>query len=185
MQGQERDKNQLSWVPVSHWKKLLGKGQGRKDGLEWGGAAGEPSKVGERAQTKQIKKMNRRGNGHSLMLCYELLDTGPGTWRGSVNDWMTTCVEGSGCDTVLEVYKTIEKRDRRRKNRMRAEGGENSKLKNDKKCSFLWLRISWVENKWTLALGFDFACAVPWQNWMSSWGCETQVMKFLVQKCFL
>lgn len=44
------------------------------------------SKVWERAQTKQIKKMNRRGNGHSLMLYYELLDRGSGTWRGSVND---------------------------------------------------------------------------------------------------
>lgn len=52
-------------------------------------------------------------------------------------------------------------------------GGENSKLKNDKKCSFLWLRILWVENKWTLALGFDFACSVPWQNWMGSWGWGT------------
>lgn len=47
MQGQERDKNQLSWVPVSHWKKLSGKGGERmnKTGEEQHGAL---SKVGRK-----------------------------------------------------------------------------------------------------------------------------------------
>ena len=41
-------KNQLSWVPVSHWKKLQGKGRERKDELEWGGAAwGAEQSLGE------------------------------------------------------------------------------------------------------------------------------------------
>lgn len=34
MQGQECDKNQLSWVPVSHWKKRSGKGEQMKEGGE-------------------------------------------------------------------------------------------------------------------------------------------------------
>lgn len=63
MQGQERDKNQLSWVPVSLWKKLSGK-EGER--MNWDGEErhGAPSKVGRNTKTKQIKKINRRGNKH-------------------------------------------------------------------------------------------------------------------------
>lgn len=87
MQGQERDKNQLSWVPVSHWKKLSGEGGEKMNENGEEQHRGAPSKVGQRVETKQIKKTNRRGNEHSLMLYYELLDAGPGlslSWPGDL-----------------------------------------------------------------------------------------------------
>ena len=49
-------KNQLKWVPVSHWKKLPGKGQERKDGLEWGGAAWGAEQSGEESSDKANKE---------------------------------------------------------------------------------------------------------------------------------
>lgn len=54
MQGQERDKNQLSWVPVSHWKKLSRKGGERmnKTGEEQHRVS---SKMGRKSQGKANK----------------------------------------------------------------------------------------------------------------------------------
>lgn len=54
MQGQERDKNQLSWVPVSHWKKLSGEGGEKmnENGEEQhggGGAEQSGAKSGDKA----------------------------------------------------------------------------------------------------------------------------------------
>lgn len=61
MQGQERDKNQLSWVPVSQWKKLSGKGGQRmkESGEEqvrapakWGERSPDEAKKGENQERK-------------------------------------------------------------------------------------------------------------------------------------
>lgn len=64
MQGQECDKNQLSWVPVSHWKKLSGKKGGERmneGGEEHGGApreAGRESQDRANKEDKQERKQN-------------------------------------------------------------------------------------------------------------------------------
>lgn len=54
MQGQERDKNQLSWVPVRHWKKLSRKG-GEKMNESGEEQQGESSKMGRKSQHKANK----------------------------------------------------------------------------------------------------------------------------------
>lgn len=94
MQGQERDKNQLSWVPVSPWKKLSGKGGERmNEGEE--GHHGAPSEVGRRSQDKAHKedKEERKTNIHECWTMNYLM-TGPGLshlWPGKQRGILNDC----------------------------------------------------------------------------------------------